>query len=120
MRRLSRSIGVVASLLGLVLMLASPMLRAHHFTDFFREAQPASQVQRHIFLAQPQAGPAQQVTAHTRALLNTISAAVETAGLANRVKPLTGFELESRITVPRLLLRLKIKSSGNSEQDPLL
>jgi hypothetical protein len=112
-------IAVMASLLGLLAVLSSPMLKAHRFTDFYRAGTSVSQIQRHIFLAQPNAGLA-QISAHAHALLTAISTAVETARTETALKPLTGFELASQAPVPRLLLRLKIGSSRDCEQDSFL
>jgi hypothetical protein len=118
-RRTVGNIAVAASLLGLLVMLTSPMLKAHHFSDFYRAGQPASQIQCHIFLAQPKAGTA-QVSARARAMLNTISIAIETASTETESKPLAGFELASQVPVPRLPIHLKTGSSRDSDQDPLL
>jgi hypothetical protein len=111
-------IAVVAALLGLLAMLSSPMLKAHHFTDFYRVGESVAQIQRHIFLAQPNAGLA-QLSAHAHAMLTAISIALGTAATQTAVKPLTGVELASQVPVARFLPRLKI-GSPDSDQDPFL
>jgi hypothetical protein len=107
--------GGVVSLIGALMMFALPMQRAHQFTDHFRTREVRRTIERHTFLAQPEADPAERV-AHI-AILPALPVPVETC---SNVKPLAAFEITPHVPLTRLLLRLKLGPSRASAQDPLL
>ncbi|HKD70262.1 MAG TPA: hypothetical protein VKB84_25720 [Candidatus Binataceae bacterium] len=109
-----RSVAVAASLIALVMLLAFPALKARHFNESFRSSQTLSQIQRHIFVAQPEAGPALLAGTYSApfALMVNLDAAAE--------MPMAGFQLANWVPLPRLLLRLKLGSSRATASDPLL
>jgi hypothetical protein len=109
------AVGVIACLLGLLTLLVFPLLRAHHFTARLRAPQALSQIQRHIFVAQPKAGPDQRI-----ADFSFFSAPVVQVETVFRVRPGARYELASPVYLPRLLMRLKLGRAGNSGPDPLL
>jgi hypothetical protein len=110
------SVAMAAGLLSLVLLLLIfPLQRTRHFTTRLRTPQTVSQIERHMFVAQPKAVHLQGLENY--AAIFTLFAAVVSA---NQIKPLPGFELAARIPLPRLLLRLKLGSSRASSADPLV
>jgi hypothetical protein len=113
-RRYGRGIAVAVSLLGLIVLQLFP-LHLHHFAQRIRPSQELSQIQRHIFVAQPEAGPAQRIA--DNAGVSVLSLSIETVRAA-RLMP--GFEVISGVPVTRLLLRLKLGSSRSSSPDPLV
>jgi len=106
---------MVAGLLSLLLLLIFPLLRARHFTTRLRTPQTVSQIERHIFVAQPKAVHAQGLANY--AAIFTMFAAVVTT---SQIKPLPGFQLAARVPLARLLLRLKLGPSRASSPDPLV
>lgn len=111
-----RSVALAASLLALVMLLAFPMLRARHFTARFRAPQTLSQFQRHIFVGQPENGPAEL----TAICPFPYTLLVNNVAESGPIKPMAGFRVVDRVPLPRLLLRLKLGSSRKSAPDPFL
>jgi len=114
-RKAIRTAAVATCLLALVMLLAFPALRARHFTPRFRASQALSQIQRHIFVAQPEVGPV--VLAPSYRALHALLANLDAAG---QIKPMAGFRLAACVPLPRLLLRLRLSASRDSLSDPLL
>ena len=110
-----RKIVVAASLLALAKLLTFPILGARRFTGCFRTSQALSQIQRHIFLAQPQAAPVVS-GASCRAIYAPLA---DTEG-AGQIKPTAGFQLADHVSLPRFLLRIRSGPSHKSLSDPLL
>jgi hypothetical protein len=108
------SVAMMAGLLSLLLLLIFPLQRIHHFGTRLRTPQTVSQIERHIFVAQPKVVHAQ--VANYAAMLTPFAAIVSTS----QIKPLPGFDLADRVPLPRLLLRLKLGSSRASSPDPLV
>ena len=114
-RRALGAVGVTSCFLGLLTLLVFPLLQPHHFTTRLRATQALSQIQRHIFVGHPKTGPDQRIS--NFAFVSALVLQVETA---IRIRPRAGYELATRVFLPRLLLRLKLGSAGNSGPDPLL
>jgi hypothetical protein len=114
-REIRPLINVVAVLLGLLMLLAFPMRQVHQFTDHFRASEMRRSVERHTFLAQPEADPAERV-AHC-ALVPALPVPVENQ---SNVKPVPAFEFTSPVPLTRLLSRLKLGRSRAGSQDPLI
>ncbi len=115
MREPRSSIDLATALLGLLMLLAFPMRPVHQFTDHFRASEIRRSVERHTFLAQPEADPAERVA--RGAILPALTVPVATF---SAVKPLAVFEFTSQVPLTRLLLRLKLGPSRASAQDPLV
>jgi hypothetical protein len=109
------TVAMGAGLLSLLVLLVFPLQKTHHFTARLRTPQTLSQVERHIFVAQPKAGPAQGI-ANCAALFTLLTAVIIVAG----IKPFAGFEWAARVPLRYFLLRLKLGSSRSSSTDPLL
>jgi len=110
-----RNVAVAASILALATLLTFPILRAHHFTARFRTSQALSQIQRHIFVAQPKAGPVV-----LPASLLAISRLLASTEAPCQTKPMESLPLGEYVPLTRLLLRLRLGSSHKSLSDPLL
>src|SRR5579862_6923208 len=106
-----RTPAIAAALLGMCALLVFPAMRAHHFNTSLRTSPALSRIQRHIFVAQPQAAPAlvQAAASFTRLSLPDPGSINIPAG---RV------DLGAYVPLPRLLSRLRIGSL--SAPDPLL
>lgn len=114
-RKAAELMGLTASLISVLMLLAFPVQRTHRFTDHFRTSEVRRSIERHTFVAQPEADPAERV-AHC-AVLPAFPVPVPTDG---KVRPLAGFEYAPRVSLTRFLLRLKLGPSRASAQDPLL
>ena len=107
--------GWLASLICAVMLLALPVQRAHQFTAHFRTDEIPRSVKRHLFLAQPQPGPAERLARST--VTSVFPVVLETS---SNVKPIAAFRLDSHVSFTRFLFRRKIRPSRASSQDPFV
>ncbi len=107
--------GCVLSLLGLLILLVVPVRLTHQFTDHVRIPDVRGSIERHIFEAQPEAGPAGRIA--DGAVVSTLLMPVNDEAT---VEPRLDFEPVSPVSLIRLLLRFKLGSARSGGQDPLL
>jgi hypothetical protein len=106
---------LAACVASVLMLLAFPMQRVHHHSSHFRAPQIRRSIERHTFIAHPEAGTAERIA--YQAVLPTVFEPVVTA---DALRPVVHFDLLPRVPISRLLARLKHGSTRSGGQDPLL
>jgi hypothetical protein len=114
-RRFVGKMGMMASLIGALALLAFPIRGTHQFTAHFRTGEIRRSVESHTFATQAEADPAKWV-----ADCAALPAAPMLTVIRTSAKPLPFIRSASNVPLRRLLLRFKVGPAPAGAQDPLI
>jgi hypothetical protein len=113
--RAAKLLNLAACIVSMLMLLAFPMQRVHQYTIHLRAPEIRRSIERHTFVAHPEAGIAERI-----AYQAVMPAVLEPVAAGDAPKPVVHSDLLPQIPIPHLLARLKLGSSRSGGQDPLL